>query len=284
MSSYPAISLHINCPSCPTGKRASKTGQTVAQLPALVRCPCIFHIPSYICSCISKNMRFFSKFEFSSTPPYEKGYTYVERMTNGRLCYVRKRREPYKKQQKDYVEVYEEGKSEPHVHFHEHQHTHRHCHHQERPSPEELLVEIRREMDEEKRSPRDISIDCAMPLMPRIEERRPVHRSPSPTIEIREPRHVRIKYVVESEAIRYEGVPVEEVKVKKTHFGKHRIREVSPVREPDFDHRHVHHHFEPVTLSTREPRPYHIPEAPNAEWDENLGAWVVRRSPRVRFD
>lgn len=33
----------------------------------------------------------------------------------------------------------------------------------------------------------------------------------------------------------------------------------------------------------RESRPHHIPEDENAQWDEDLQAWVVRRAPRVRF-
>ncbi|KIX01693.1 uncharacterized protein Z518_09419 [Rhinocladiella mackenziei CBS 650.93] len=222
---------------------------------------------------------FFTRLEYCSHfPPYETGYTYVERLPRGRLCYVRKRHGSYRTRSSDTVEVYEEEperapcrcRNDPTkrpIRFHEHHHDHHHFIHHEGPCRDDVRLEIREGPDASHGSPETPTTPCHTPISPVIEERCPRPEPTSPLIEIREPNPAKMKVFQERGAVRIKKVPVEKVRLEKVRLEKARGYE----------------RFVKVKLPSRHPRPSPIPPLENPVWDENLGAYVIRRTPRVRF-
>ncbi|KIW83439.1 hypothetical protein Z517_02684 [Fonsecaea pedrosoi CBS 271.37] len=217
-------------------------------------------------------------------PPYERGWSYIERR-NGQLCLVRNRKDvfrlhrPSKKRaapprdrdrdpEREVIIVREEdmdviGR-----------------HHRVHPHGDRLFVEV----CQERREPGDPS---PRPRPPRIEVRRPLNATPpcSPVFE-ETPHHRR-----ESFPFRLvQKIPVERARLRCVRHARapedplHCSSPGPPPPQVVDDCYEDEVFFDPMSdLNAREPRPYHIPEPENAVWDEDMNAWVVRRSPKVRF-
>lgn len=200
-------------------------------------------------------------------PPYEEGYTYVERLANGKLCLVRKRRHSNKPKPKEYVEVCEENPQHGHSgaihHTHRHDCTHRHIIRHGRRSSEENCANVK----VYTQGPVHIHADKGTP----IKDCRPQDSEPSPTWEIREPK------VSKDPWIECERMHVRVVRVGKLQEEKVCICCPSQPKVPC-----EIHESDRVCCSTQGDYPRGV-EEDKAVWDPVLRAWVVKRAPRVRF-
>ncbi|OAP63642.1 hypothetical protein AYL99_02869 [Fonsecaea erecta] len=217
-----------------------------------------------------------------AAPPYERGWNYVERR-NGLLCLVRNRKDvfrlhrPSKKRTPTPPTPPRHRGPEPErevIIVREEDMDIISRHRRGRPEGDRLFVEMPHERSEREGSG-DLG-DTSPRSRPRIEVRQPLNTTPPPS-PIFDTRHVdSFPYRI------VQKIPVERA----------RLRRAKPLQVPDdilpcppvevgtYSKEEV---FDPVDLPSREPRPYHIPEPENAVWDEDMNAWVVRRSPKVRF-
>ncbi|KIW87642.1 uncharacterized protein Z519_11616 [Cladophialophora bantiana CBS 173.52] len=209
-------------------------------------------------------------------PPYERGWSYVERRS-GQLCLVRNRKDglrlhrPAKKRalprdngrepEREVIIVRDEDL--PAIGRHHHVH----------PRGDRLFVDVSQQRAERRGS--DDPRDTSPRPRPRIEVRRPLNATPPPSPMFEAPSPEAFPYRI------VQKIPVERA----------RLRRVRPVQVVDDPLQHVlpdddecyEELFDSAKLPDREPRPYHIPEPENAVWDEDMDAWVVRRAPKVRF-
>ncbi|KIW23087.1 uncharacterized protein PV07_11313 [Cladophialophora immunda] len=217
-----------------------------------------------------------------AAPPYERGWTYVERR-NGQLCVVRNRKDVFRlhrpsKKKRAPPPPRDTGR-EPERHViivHDEDLDVINRHHRVRPEGDRLFVEVIQERDG-RGDPGDHGNSAARPR-PRIEVRRPLNATPpsSPIFEAHHGESFPFRIV--------HKIPVDRARLR-------RVRPVQVIHDPlqcpppnDANDDDCYEElFDPVDLPAREPRPYHIPEPENSVWDEGMNAWVVRRSPKVRF-
>ncbi|KAK5271570.1 hypothetical protein LTR99_001274 [Exophiala xenobiotica] len=214
---------------------------------------------------------------FRRTPPCD---TYVERLSNDRLCFVRKRRHSSQQKQRKYIEVYEdEPESAPsnsikhHVHKHNHEHTHQHFVHYENPHHADHETKGKIAITESKPP-------CASPT-PLNVGKRPQDRPPSPSYEIREPGPRKDEYSTE-----YERIPVRKVRLGKVRLEKPQVEKVQVRRaipSPRCETREEGGLVRMPSTSAIPTRFGGMEEIGKAMWDEHLHAYVIKRAPRVRF-
>lgn len=145
-----------------------------------------------------------------------------------------------------------------HVHCHHHHRTVDH----ENPRRDGIHIDITEFGD-----PKQPGISIAVGLGERCPPK--PRRSPSPIIEVREPRHVQAKPHLDLEKVRLEKIRPVEGRVKDTTV---------PARLEI--HRQKDHKAQ---VEIKMPSRKHMPEAEACTWDSELQAWVVRRSPRAHF-
>ncbi|KAK4937942.1 hypothetical protein LTR10_021507 [Elasticomyces elasticus] len=208
--------------------------------------------------------------------------TWVERLSTDRLCLVRKRWNSPRPKRTEYMEVYEDvpehdyyvEPDRPQQQLHQHNHNHQHFVHYDRPSvapPPDVQVEVNVDKPQRPATP------PPSPTFPRMANQGYSAPPPSPFREMPQPQR-------QPDPVRYRQVPVERVRVQRIqsdvarhHHRRPSVRRQSneanyvymPVREHDA-RRHE------ASSSRTDPE--------TAVWDENLAAFVVRRTPRVRFD
>ncbi|KAK5458341.1 hypothetical protein LTS15_004421 [Exophiala xenobiotica] len=214
---------------------------------------------------------------FRRTPPYD---THVERLSNDRLCFVRKRRHSDRPKQRKYIEVYEnESESAPsdsihhHIHKHNHEHIHQHfvhydnSHHADPETKGKIAIT-------EPKSP------CASPAPPKA-EKRPQDRPPSPSYEIREPGPRKDEHTTE-----YERIPVRKVRLGKVRLEKPQLEKVQVRRATPSPRCKIREEDGLVWMPSTCAIPTRfggMDEIGKAMWDEHLHAYVIKRAPRVRF-
>ncbi|KAJ9502427.1 hypothetical protein H2202_002493 [Exophiala xenobiotica] len=203
-----------------------------------------------------------------------------KRLSNDRLCFVRKRRHSNQQKQRKYIEVHEnEPESAPsgsvnhHVHKHDHEHTHQHFVHYENAHHADPETKGKIAITEPKPP-------CASPAPPNA-EKRPQDRPPSPSYEIREPGPRKDEHTTEYERIPARKVRLGKVRLDKPHSEKVQVRRAAwssrcEIREEDGLVRMPSTSAIPTRFCGME-------EIGKAMWDEHLHAYVIKRAPRVRF-
>ncbi|KIX98855.1 uncharacterized protein Z520_05316 [Fonsecaea multimorphosa CBS 102226] len=291
-----------HCPSCSTGASSKRTKrqhpgdpegqQTVKVLKLSARDVFPFvkvlDAPVRLATRMAQSVNPFPiRIERNVTaPPYERGWTYVERR-NGLLCVVRNRKDvwrlhrPSSKKKRGQpppppppTPPRNGGGRDPErevIIVREEDLDLIGRHHRVRPDGDRLFVEVLHERGDSG-------------SRPRIEVRRPLNATappPSPTFhttahEERFPYRIVQKIPVERGRLLRRARPLHAYDDDRHPLQQCPPQPVDCYEEEVFD--------PPVDLPSREPRPYHIPEPENAVWDEDMNAWVVRRSPRVRFE
>ncbi len=234
--------------------------------------------------------------------------TRIERMPNGRLCTVRRRNRGSNSKPKELVEVdYESERVRVHLHEHKHEHHHKHTHDhhhflhydgtnsggppvvQGRPPSNnpESRDSTSTSPHPPPTTPLQTTTSACSPHEP-ITTRPPPQYSPdrscSPVIEVREPRNVSST----ESCVNHEAVPVERFRLRKVR--NHRKPASNYVEQPTLQSRQSdRQEYAWVKLPKRResrrhhPRHHQMPEPETAVWNEEFGAWTVKRTPRVRF-
>ncbi|KAL2436717.1 hypothetical protein ABEF95_013467 [Exophiala dermatitidis] len=265
-------------------------------------------LPTTTTSTPSTAVMIFALIKIRASPPrHDK--MWVERSPSGKLYLVRKKYTPPKpKACEELVEVYENlaeaghvevvqvehlrAKDKPNPHHH-----HPRCADDKKPidnSP--IRIDIGGLEDGTKHiivgnggTPGGISITVGAHKRCKAADQ---PAQPSPHIIIREPVHVKLEKPAEDPKkkakqgdVRLEPVRWEKVRVKKVHPAEEvRVNKRSPRPEAERLPRDDHEKYTEIKVPRREPKPHRMPEVEGAAWDEKLQAWIVKRSPRVRFD
>ncbi|KAJ4515730.1 hypothetical protein HRR75_003811 [Exophiala dermatitidis] len=254
------------------------------------------------------NVMIFALIKIRASPPrHDK--MHVERSPSGKLYLVRKKYTPPKsKPREEFVEVYENLAEAGHVEVvqvehlrakDKHNHHHPRCADDKKPVDNNgIRIDIGGLEDGTKHiivgnsgTPGGISITVGAHKRCKAADQ-PAH--PSPNIIIREPIHVKQekpaadaeKKKAKQEDVQLEPVRWEKVRVKKVHRPAEEVRvyKRSPKPEAERLPRDDHEKYTEIKVPRREQKPHRMPEVEGAVWDEKLKAWIVKRSPRVRFD
>lgn len=215
--------------------------------------------------------------------------TWVERLSGDRLCLVRKPWNSRRPKPTEYIEVYEEAPEHryhvkpdpPQHHIHQHNHNHQHFVHYDRPSVPAPNVQVDVDIDKSKGP----VAPPPSPTVPQMASQSHLAPPPSPTYETREPSIIRSQPQMHSDAVRYRNVPVEKVRVQRVRvdLARHHRRDPPARRESIREGTYIYMPVRGLNVSNHEISSSG-PDPESAVWDEDLGAYVVRRAPRVRFE
>lgn len=195
-------------------------------------------------------------------PPYEEGYTYVQRLATGKLCFVRKRTRSNKPKPKKCIEVCEErpqyGSSATSHHAHRHDSTHGHiiCH--DRGPSDESCATV------------NVYTEGPIHIYGHTGETTKTCQPQGPIWETREPK-VKNGFWFERK-----GVPVRVVRVGKSQEERICVSPSQPKARCETSG------SDRVWCSKQGDYSNGV-EEDKAVWDPVLRAWVVKRAPRVQF-
>ncbi|KAI1618425.1 hypothetical protein EDD36DRAFT_460070 [Exophiala viscosa] len=204
--------------------------------------------------------------------------TWVERLSGDRLCLVRKRWDSPRPKPTEYIEVYDDvpeydyyvEPAKPQQHLHQHNHNHQHFVHYDHPSvaaPPDIQIEVN------LHKPRRPATPPPSPALPQMAN----HGHSAPPLS---PFHEMPEQQMQPDHVRYRRVPVERVRVQivQIDVARHHHRRPS-VRRPSNERDIVY-----LPVRENNARRHEASISETAVWDESLGAFVVRRMPRVRFE
>ncbi|EXJ87101.1 hypothetical protein A1O3_04059 [Capronia epimyces CBS 606.96] len=226
-------------------------------------------------------MRFVKLKIRDATPSHET--MYVERSPGGKLHLVREKQAPPSPKSRDVqvVKVFEKLPEKRHVAVEAAEPKHKHEHHRgmdhEKSCRDGIRIEIIGFQNDHKQPRISISVGAGERSAARQPHPSPSPSpSPSPVVEVREPRHVKVK--------EKPHVELRKVKLEKVRPAEHRHRDIPVSPQPDA-HRHLRrlHIKLPDPKPDPKPQPRHMLNDEIPIWDKDLRAWVVKRSPRVRF-
>ncbi|EXJ88329.1 hypothetical protein A1O1_05259 [Capronia coronata CBS 617.96] len=222
----------------------------------------------------------FAKVQVGASTPRYGTSMHVERQAGGKLYLVRKKQMHASStdESRGAIKMYQEYSERRHVVVRSEEQSHKHHHHrviEQDPQRKDCIrIEITGLHNEQKQHRISISVEMGERCLPEPQPK----PKPSPVFEVREPRHVTAKPHVELKKVRLEKFRLEKVRPAEA-----RVHDI-PSR-PQFQ-KHCHKerkvHVD-INVEERKPHFYRAPESEGVDWDKDLQAWVVNRSPRVRF-